>query len=74
MENRPVETPAEKVYLSHYIQTKDKFGNPVNIPVIDVRDGLAERMLAESMLKASRSSKYIVYNRYHVSPKKVQTL
>ncbi|MFO0089361.1 MAG: hypothetical protein ACK518_00860 [bacterium] len=28
--------------LSHYLQTTNKYGMPVNIPVIDVRDGFGE--------------------------------
>lgn len=59
---------------SHYIQTKDNYGNPVNVPVVDVRDGIGERMLAMAIIKASQSSKYIVYNQYHVSRKPVSNL
>lgn len=55
---------------SHYIQATNKFGETIYIPVIDVRDGLAERMMAEAFIKASNSSRYITYNRYHISPKK----
>lgn len=56
--------------LSHYRQWTDKYGNPVNVPVIDVRDGIAERLLAESVIKASNRSKYMTLNRYHQSNKK----
>jgi hypothetical protein len=59
---------------SHYIQTKDGYGRPVNIPVVDVRDGIGERMLAMAIVKASQSSKYIKYNEYHVSRKPVNNL
>jgi hypothetical protein len=59
---------------SHYIQTKDSYGRPVNIPVVDVRDGIGERMLAMAIVKASQSSKYIKYNEYHVSRKPVNNL
>lgn len=55
--------------LSYYIQTEDKFGQPVFVPVIDVRDGIAERMLGEQIIKAQNRSKYQSYNHYHVSPK-----
>jgi len=55
--------------LSHYIHTEDKFGNPVNIPVIDVRDGIAERLLAKTIVSQSSSSKYINYGPYQVSRK-----
>lgn len=63
-------TTSQEESLSYYIQTKDKFGNPVNIPVIDVRDGIAERLLAEQFLKAQHQSKYITYTEYHVSKKR----
>lgn len=56
--------------LSYYIQTTDGNGMPVNIPVIDVRDGIAERLLGEQIIKAQNKSKYINYNEYHVSRKK----
>jgi hypothetical protein len=59
---------------SHYIQTKDSYGRPVNIPVIDVRDGIGERMLAQAIMKATNRSKYITYNEYHVSRKPVNNL
>jgi len=58
--------------LSYYINAKNKYGQPVNIPVIDVRDGIAERLLAQSILKQSNRSTYINYNDYHVSCKKPQ--
>lgn len=55
--------------LSHYRETVNKYGQKIYVPVVDVRDGMAERALAEQILKASNQSKYIVYNRYHVSMK-----
>ena len=55
--------------LSYYIQTEDKNGQPVFIPVIDVRDGMAERALGEQIIKAQNRSRYTNYNQYHVSPK-----
>jgi hypothetical protein len=55
--------------LSYYIQTTNRFGQPVNIPVIDVRDGLAERLLGEQFIKSSNRSKYMSYNEYHISRK-----
>lgn len=55
--------------LSHYRETTDKYGRKIYVPVVDVRDGMAERALAEQILKASNKSKYIVYNQYHVSRK-----
>lgn len=60
--------------LSYYIQTSDQYGMPVNIPVIDVRDGIAERLLGEQIIKAQNKSKYINYNEYHVSRKKYTNL
>ena len=68
------ETPVKNETLSHYRTPKNKYGETIYIPVVDVRDGLAERMLGESMLKAARSSKYIVYNRYHQSAKKISKI
>lgn len=56
--------------LSHYIQSQDKFGNPVYVPVIDVRDGIAERQLAEQIIRAQNRSRYMNYNQYHISHKK----
>jgi hypothetical protein len=58
--------------LSHYLQTEDKYGNPVNVPVIDVRDGMAERALGTQMIKATNRSKFIQYNEYHVSRKRLK--
>jgi hypothetical protein len=59
--------------LSHFREAKDKYGRVIYVPVVDVRDGVAERALAEQIIKATNRSKYIVYNQYHVS-KKNQTL
>ena len=56
--------------LSHYIQSQDKFAQPVYVPVIDVRDGIAERQLAEQVISAQNRSRYMNYNQYHISPKK----
>ena len=56
--------------LSYYIQTTNKYGQPVNIPVVDARDGMAERILGEQIIKAQNKSKYITYNQYHESPKR----
>jgi hypothetical protein len=67
-----METPIEnqeKTPLSHFRETTDKYGRKIYVPVVDVRDGLAERALAEQILKASNRSKYINYNQYHVSRK-----
>lgn len=56
--------------LSHYRETTNKRGQKIYVPVIDVRDGMAERALAEQVLKAANRSRYMVYNQYHVSRKK----
>jgi hypothetical protein len=54
---------------SHYRETTNKYGQIVKVPVIDVRDGIAQRMLAYQMIKESNRSKYINYNEYHKSRK-----
>lgn len=66
--------PEEQQPLSHYVQTSDKYGRQVNIPVIDVRDGIGERLLVQAIIKASNRSKYISFNEYHVSRKPVNNL
>jgi hypothetical protein len=55
--------------LSHFRETTNKYGQVIYVPVVDVRDGMAERALAEQIIKASNRSKYIVYNQYHISRK-----
>ena len=67
-------TPVEEAPLSHYITRTDKYGRMINIPVIDVRDGIGERMLAQAIMKATNRSKYISYTEYHVSRKPVNNL
>jgi len=56
--------------LSHYRISTNKYGQQVAVPVVDVRDGIAYRVMAYNMSKASNKSKYMNYNQYHVSPKK----
>jgi hypothetical protein len=59
--------------LSHYRQTKNRFGELVSVPVIDVRDGIAERLMGMHMIKTGKAgSKYIAYNRYHQPSRKSQ--
>ena len=53
--------------LSHYRITNTKYGREVRVPVVDVRDGIAYRLMAMQMSRASNRSKYITYNRYHES-------
>ena len=55
--------------LSHYITSTNRSGQSINIPVIDVRDGIAERILAKSFIKAANRSRFLSYNEYHVSKK-----
>lgn len=61
--------PQEQQPLSHFRETTNKYGQVVYVPVVDVRDGMAERALAMQILKASNRSRYISYNRYHLSKK-----
>jgi hypothetical protein len=55
---------------SHYRVMKNGYGQDVSIPVVDVRDGLAYRMMGEHMCKSNNRSKYINYSQYHQSFKK----
>ncbi len=57
---------------SHYRVMKNQYGMEITVPVVDVRDGLAYRMMGEQMCKANNRSKFINYNQYHSSPKKKQ--
>ena len=70
METRKITQEGEEELLSHYRVTIDKYGQEVGVPVIDVRDGLAYRMMAYQINKASNRSSFINYNQYHQSPKK----
>lgn len=63
----------EQESLSHFREATNKYGEKIYVPVIDVRDGIVERQLAEQIVKAANRSKYIVYNQYHVSPKKTKS-
>lgn len=56
--------------LSHYREATNKYGQVIYVPVVDVRDGMAERALAMQILKAANRSKYINFSEYHVSKKK----
>lgn len=69
-----VDTNQQTEPLSYYITRYDKYGRQINIPVIDVRDGIGERMLAMAIMKATNKSRYITYNEYHVSRKPVKNL
>jgi len=54
---------------SHYRETTNKYGQTIQVPVVDVRDGITERLVAMSMIKATNRSKYITYTEYHRSHK-----
>jgi hypothetical protein len=70
-ETLPVENQeqASSSRLSYYRETTNSYGQTIYVPVVDVRDGMAERALTEQILKASNQSRYMSYNRYHVSKK-----
>jgi len=55
--------------LSHYRISYNKYGQEIAVPVVDVRDGIAYRLMAMDMERSNGRSKYINYNEYHVSPK-----
>lgn len=55
--------------LSHYRISTNKYGLEVRVPVVDVRDGIAYRLLAMQMDKSVNRSKYMNYNQYHTSRK-----
>lgn len=71
-EIRQLTKEGEEPLLSHYRVNKNKWGQEIGVPVVDVRDGLAYRMMAYQMIKASNRSKYIPYNQYHTSRKPKQ--
>jgi len=50
--------------LSHYRKTINKYGQEILVPVIDVRDGLVERIIAMTIIKSVNKSKYMSYNEY----------
>ena len=54
---------------SHYREAINKYGQKIQVPIIDVRDGVVERLMAEQMSKATNRSKYITYTEYHRSHK-----
>ena len=54
---------------SHYRETTNKYGQVIQVPVVDVRDGVAERLVAMQMIKNANRSKYIQYSEYHISRK-----
>ena len=62
-------TVPEENKLSHYRVAINKWGQEIKVPVIDVRDGMVERVIATQMVKSGNRSKYIQYNQYHKSYK-----
>ena len=59
---------------SHYKETTNKYGQKIQVPVVDVRDGIAERMIGTAMSKSSNRSVYIAYTEYHRSHKPKTTI
>lgn len=68
---KKTQTPPES---SHYRITTNKYGEQISVPVIDVRDGMAQRALALQIVKATSYSKYIRYTEYHKSPKRNKSI
>lgn len=65
----PIQNQEPQEALSHFRETTNKYGQRIYVPVVDVRDGMAERALAEQIIKAANRSRYITFNQYHVSRK-----
>lgn len=65
----PLHQEGEEPLLSHYRTTTNKYGQTISVPVIDVRDGIAYRMMAYQMMKSNNRSMYMNYNQYHKSYK-----
>jgi hypothetical protein len=61
--NQPITEQQEK--FSSYRTSINRWGQETKIPVIDVRDGIVERMIANQMVKANNRSAYIAYTEYH---------
>lgn len=58
----------EEGKLSHYRVTTNQYGRQIMVPVIDVRDGITERMIAMQMIKDSnraKGSKFIPRNLFY---------
>jgi hypothetical protein len=68
-EFRKLTQEGEEDVLSHYRVVKNKYGEEVGVPVVDVRDGLGYRILGYQMSKSNNRSRYINYNQYHTSRK-----
>lgn len=70
----PPPSEIEEPLFSHYRITVNKYGEEIKVPVIDVRDGFAYRMLAHQTSKSAGRSKHIPYNEYQKSHKPKQFL
>ena len=64
----PLHKEGEEELLSHYRSATSKYGQ-VSVPVVDVRDGIAYRLMVMQMVKSTNRSKYINYTEYHRSHK-----
>jgi hypothetical protein len=73
-EFRKLTEEGEEELLSHYRVGRNKWGQEVQVPVVDVRDGIAYRLMAMQMIKANNRSRYMNYNQYHQSRKSKQQL
>lgn len=51
--------------LSHFRFSKNKYGERIMVPVIDVRDGDEARRIAYSMIKSSKSNSFFKQNAYN---------
>lgn len=71
-EFRKLTQEGEEELLSHYRVVKNKYDMEIGVPVVDVRDGLAYRLMAMQMTKSNNRSKYMNYNQYHQSTKPKQ--
>lgn len=56
-------------HLSHYRVTTNKYEQKIMVPVIDVRDGITERMTGYHIISQSKRSKFMNYNEYNRSHK-----
>jgi hypothetical protein len=74
METRKINKEGEEELLSHYRVIKNQFGQEFGVPVVDVRDGIAYRMMGQQMLKSNNRSKFMNYSRYNESQRKQKTI
>jgi len=74
METRKITQDGEADLLSHYRIVRNQFGQEFGVPVVDVRDGIAYRMMGQQMLKSNNRSKHMNYSRYNESQRKQKTI